>query len=171
AAGQAFNPFGQSYDEAIWNDAAVYNPATKSWRDLGIPGLANGDDLNQRLKDLANADPGNPVGDLTSFGIPGGGRSFAVPGFRGSTFSIMLPLKPNTAGNYTKAQFLTAGGVLNPPSPGSYFPTSDSRITMVDTAHGDAMTTRATGDMSRPHWYSSGLLLPTGEVLATSGAD
>lgn len=39
AAGQAFNPFGQSVDQPLWNLASVYNPATKTWVDLGIPGL------------------------------------------------------------------------------------------------------------------------------------
>lgn len=39
AAGQAFNPFGQSYDQPLWNIASAYDPASKSWTDLGIPGL------------------------------------------------------------------------------------------------------------------------------------
>lgn len=37
AAGQTFNPDGQSYDEALWNMASSYDPATKTWRDLGLP--------------------------------------------------------------------------------------------------------------------------------------
>ncbi len=37
AGGQTFNPAGQSYDEAIWNTAASYNPQTKTWTDLGLP--------------------------------------------------------------------------------------------------------------------------------------
>src|SRR4051794_36240980 len=125
AAGQAFNPFGQSYDEALWNEASLYDPHTQSWRDLGVPGAGDGPapDVQQ--------DPGNPAGDVGSFGIPGGGRAFVLPGFRGSTFSMMLPLRPDARGHYTKASFLTAGGVVNPPSPGSYFATSDSRVTTV----------------------------------------
>ena len=39
AAGQAFNPLGQAYDEALWNLAAAYDPVTKKWNDLGIPGV------------------------------------------------------------------------------------------------------------------------------------
>ncbi|MHB8669939.1 MAG: galactose oxidase-like domain-containing protein [Acidimicrobiales bacterium] len=39
AAGQDYNPQGQSYDEALWNVAGSYDPATKSWSDLGVPGL------------------------------------------------------------------------------------------------------------------------------------
>lgn len=39
AGGQAFNPLGQSYDEALWNFAAVYDPAANVWTNIGIPGL------------------------------------------------------------------------------------------------------------------------------------
>ena len=42
AAGQSFNPLGQSYDEALWNIAASYDPDTGRWKDLGIPGLEGG---------------------------------------------------------------------------------------------------------------------------------
>lgn len=63
AAGQAFNPAGQGYDEALWNTAAAYDPASKTWTDLGIPGLTTG------------------------------GDKMAEAGFRGSTFSQMLNLK------------------------------------------------------------------------------
>jgi Galactose oxidase-like, Early set domain len=166
AAGQSFNPAGQAYDEATWNEAAVYDPATQSWTDIGIPGASDGQPLDPA------GDPGNPAGDVQGFGIPGGGSAFTIPGFRGSTFSIMLPLAPDAAGKYTKASFLTAGGVLNPPSPGSYFATSDARITTVDTADGkDTMSTRPTGDLGEPRWYPSGVLLPTGQVLAFNGSD
>lgn len=163
AAGQAFNPFGQAYDELYWNVAGAYDPAARRWTDLGIPGLEG-----RALADLATFDFGDPVGDLGNLGIPGGGKSFTQPGFRGSTFSVMLPLRPP----YTSASFLTAGGVLNPPSPGSYFATSDSRITTVDVSSGQPrMTTRGAGDMSRPRWYPTGIALPTGEVVAVSGSD
>jgi galactose oxidase-like protein len=87
-------------------------------------------------------------------------------GFRGSSFSIMLPLKPP----YTKASFLSAGGVLGP-TPGSYVPTSASEINTVDTANGDAFSSASTGPLSQPRWYSTGVLLPTGKVMAFSGAN
>lgn len=136
AAGQAFNPFGQAYDEPTWAIASVYDPKVKRWRDLGVPGL-----------------------------------NTLAPGFRGSTFSIMLPLKPDSNGTYTKARFLAAGGVLLP-TPGSYLPTDSSTITTVDTAGPtETMATERTGPLSRPRWYSTGVLLPTGQVLAFSGAD
>lgn len=39
AAGQVFNPAGQSYDEALWNVTSVFDPETNTWTDVGIPGL------------------------------------------------------------------------------------------------------------------------------------
>jgi hypothetical protein len=138
AAGQSFNPFGQSYDEALWNVAASYDPATKKWKDLGVPGVGT-----------------------------------THPGFRGSSFSIQLPLRPDAAGRYTKTRYLAAGGVLGIPlpSPGDYVATKDSVVTTVDTSAGDAISTRQVGDLNQPRWYSTGVLLPTGDVMAFSGAD
>ncbi len=166
AAGQAFNPFGQSYDEATWNLASVYDPKAQSWQSLGIPGVTD-------LKSGTPIDPQSIVGNPDSaVGIPGGGNAATIGGFRGSTFSMMLPLVPDAKGNYTKASFLTAGGVLNPPNPGSYFTTNDSRLTTVDTSSGkDVMSTVPTGDLPGPRWYPSGVMGPTGTVFAFNGAD
>jgi hypothetical protein len=166
AAGQSFNPFGQSYDEAAWNLASVYDPAKQKWHPLGIPGVTD-------LTSGKSIDPTTFLGNPNSaVGIPGGGNAATIGGFRGSTFSMMLPLVPDASGNYTKASFLTAGGVLNPPSPGSYFTTNDSRLTTVDTSGGkDKMSTQPTGDLAGPRWYPSGVVGPTGTVFAFNGAD
>jgi hypothetical protein len=139
AAGQSFNPDGQSYDEALWHIAASYDPAAGSWADLGLPGL----------------------GTMTE------------PGFRGSTFQQMLPLAPNADGSYSSASFLTAGGVTAIPSPGSYVPTATSRIDTVTIGSDgkENLTSAATGSLGRARWYSAGVTLPTGQVLAFSGAD
>ncbi len=136
AAGQVFNPNGQAYDEVLWNQASSYDPASKSWTDLGIPGL------------------GTPA-----------------PGFRGSTFSVMLPLRPAADGSYSKVSFLTAGGILGT-SPGTYFALKDGRIDTLSTASAGppAMTSEATGPLNQARWYGSGVLTPTGEVVALSGA-
>lgn len=134
AAGQAFNPSGQSYDEALWNFASVYDPNAQGakWRDLGIPGL-----------------------------------NTTAPGFRGSTFNAMLPLKPP----YDKAAFLTAGGVLGV-TPGSYVATDDSRIDVVDLSGGEeTMESFQTGPLNQRRWYSTGVNLPDGTVMAFSGGD
>lgn len=39
AAGQVFNPNGYAYDELLWNTAAAYDPASKTWADVGVPGV------------------------------------------------------------------------------------------------------------------------------------
>ena len=140
AGGQVFNPFGEAYDEATWALAAVYNPATASWRSLGVP-LG----ISAEVPSL-NVSP--------------------TLGFRGSSFSIMLTLKPP----YTKAQFLSAGGVLGV-TPGSYLATSASEINTVDTAREDALSSVATGPLKQPRWFSTGVLLPTGKVMDFSGAN
>jgi hypothetical protein len=132
ASGQTFNPDGQSYDEALWNMAAVYDPAAQSWRDLGLPAFG-------------------PV----------------LKGFRGSAFSQQLTLKAP----YTKAEFLAAGGVYGV-TPGTYLATDTSTLNTVDTSSGtEVFTSQATGPLTTPRWYSTGVTLPTGQVLAFSGAD
>ena len=144
AGGQTFNPMGGSYNEALWNVAAAYDPAARRWNDLGIPGVQTD-------------------------GVPD-----PAGGFRGSTFSIMLTLRPQD-GRYRRAEFLTAGGVLGT-TPGAYLAIPNSRIDTVDTSEATPaspsgkLTSRSTGPLNNPRWYSSGTLLPTGEVLATSGA-
>lgn len=126
AAGQAFNPFGQAYDEAVWNLSAIYSPKTRTWRNVGIPPL----------------------------------------GFRGSTFSIMLPLRAP----YTKAEFLSAGGVLGV-TPGTYLATDTSQITTIDTTKEQPFSARVTAPLNNARWFSSGVMLPTGQVLAFNGAN
>jgi len=142
--GQSFNPFGQAYDEAFWNLATTFDPTTNRWTDLGVPGLTAG-----------NPDPGF--------------------GFRGSTFNLMLPLRPDAAGDYTKASFLTAGGTPSAvaPSPGTPLGSNLSRIDTVSIgANGsESLSSAPTGPMRTARWYPSGVLLPTGEVMAFSGAD
>ena len=137
ASGQVFNPNGQSYDEALWNIAASYDPKTKSWTDLGIPGL---------------------------------GFS-ATPGFRGSSFSAMLRMKPDAKGNYGVVEFLQAGGVAGT-TPGLYVAIDDSRILRVDaTEDTPAMEVESTERLNAARWYGSGITLPDGKVFAVSGAD
>ncbi len=135
AAGQVFNPAGQAYDEALWNFASVFDPATQTWTDKGLPDFG-----------------GAPLG------------------FRGSGFSVLLPLRPDADGRYTRASFLSAGGVYGV-SPGSYLATDTSTLTSIDTAGGDAMTSAQTGRLTTPRWYGNGTMLPTGEVFVSSGGD
>jgi hypothetical protein len=117
--------------------------------------------------DLASFDP--KTNRWTKLGLAN--TSTLAPGFRGSTTSTMLPLRPGADGKYSKASFLTAGGVLLP-SPGSYFATNQSSITTIDTTGGhDKATQQRTGSLNQVRWYGQSIALPTGEVVVFSGAD
>src|SRR5581483_3428495 len=171
----------------------TYDPSSRTWTDNG-PSAARSMPLFPRVHVLPDGnvyyDAGgqvfNPTGEAydeaiwnlasvydvvnkawRDLGVPMNGP---VPvGFRGSTFSIMLPLRPDVTGRYTKAQFLSAGGVLGT-WPGTYLANDISTLETVDTASGDRMTSEATGSLTQRRWYSSGVVLPTGDVLALSGA-
>ncbi len=151
ASGQSFNPAGQSLGQGGWIYSKIYDPKKQSWRDTGIPGLT----------DVGPGKNDGPTGPVPSL----------FPGFRGSMSSTMLPLEPDAEGNYKKASFLSAGGVLAL-SPGSYVPVADSRITDVETGGAtETQKTRKTGPLSEVRWYGSQVLLPTGDVMQFSGAD
>ncbi len=155
AAGQAYNPLGQSYDEALWNFASAYDPAANLWTDLGIPGAP-----------AVGAAPGLP-----SPSAPSGVALPALPGFRGSTSSILMPLVPNAEGQYNSAEVMTMGGTLFP-TPGSYYPTNDTRIDTLDLSGGAlSMSSRSVGALNAARWFGQAILLPTGQVLLVSGAD
>lgn len=135
--------------------------------------LLNPDSLDPvRLAEIAAAIAGGDLGAL-------GGQLDALPddltqalgaGFRGSTSSVMLPLQPDADGNYTDAEFLTAGGILGP-SPGTYAAIPFSRIDSVDVS-GDSqsLTSRTTGSLNRARWYGNGVGLPDRSVMTFSGA-
>jgi hypothetical protein len=97
-------------------------------------------------------------------------------GMRGSTFSIMMPLRPNAQGQYKEASFLTAGGVLplvGLTSPGGYVAVAASRIDTVKT-EGDKIVdyqSEVTGSLNETRWYGSGVLMPDDSVMVFSGGD
>jgi hypothetical protein len=70
---------------------------------------------------------------------------------------------------YDHATLMDIGGTLVLPTPGSYVGTALATLTTV-TADGRVTNGRA-GDLNTGRWYSSAVSLPTGEVLAVSGAD
>ncbi|MBA2349919.1 MAG: DUF1929 domain-containing protein [Solirubrobacterales bacterium] len=151
ASGQSFNPFGQSLGQAGWINTKVYDTKKRTWRDTAIPGLT----------DIGPGKHDGPLGPIPSL----------FPGYRGSMTSTLMPLEPDADGNYKKASFLTAGGVLAL-SPGSYLPVADSRITDVDTSGArETQKTRKTGPLAETRWFGSQVLLPTGDVMQFSGAD
>lgn len=84
-------------------------------------------------------------------------------GARSGAISVMLPLKPP----YDKARLLIAGGTLGT-SPGSYLAND---LTEIVTVQDGVSTSVPAEPMNNPRWYSSSVMLPTGKVLAVSGAD
>ena len=64
-------------------------------------------------------------------------------------------------------------GAITATSPGSYVTTNLSRIDRINIASDDSMSyeSRLTGSLTKPRWYGTGVLLPTGEVMVFSGAD
>lgn len=166
AGGQAFNPFGQSYDQPLWNIAATYNPGTDAWSDLAYAGLpfrfseAGLDSLSQVVNitapEAALAAAMKTLSADTLMKTPGAlmtafqklnvtdpaaaAQKVLGSGMRGSTSSTMLPLTPDSDGKYRTARFLTAGGVLAAVaagSPGSYVAVASSRIDTVKTELAD----------------------------------
>ena len=83
---------------------------------------------------------------------------------RSVPLEVMLSMKPP----YDKATILQAGGTPGP-SPDLYLAVNLSDTYTVDT-RGRVMRT-ATGNMNHRRWGSQGVVLPTGEVVAFSGAD
>ncbi len=103
-------------------------------------------------------------------GVPTFGNGLA--GFRGSAFSQMLKLRPNDKGDYDTVEVLSAGGVYGV-TPGTYLGTNTSTLNTVKLGPGgtETFSSKNTGSLNIPRWYSTGVTLPTGEVIAFSGAD
>jgi hypothetical protein len=141
----------------VYYDAAgqTFNPAGQAYDEALWNMAASYDPKTKTWKDLGLPEFGN-----------------GLKGFRGSAFSQMLPLKPNAQGVYDTVDVLSAGGVYGV-SPGTYVGTDTSTLNTIKVgADGkEAFSSRTTGKLNNPRWYSTGVSLPTGEVIAFSGAD
>ena len=84
-------------------------------------------------------------------------------GVHDTAMSVPLPMEPP----YDKMSILTFGGAWGP-SPGSYAAVPLSSVTTVD-AQGK-VTTELTGKLNQARWFPSGVALPDGKVIATTGA-
>lgn len=198
AGGQAFNPFGQGYDQALWNIVASFNPETHEWTDIGYAGLplrldeAGLDQLGSTLNatNLSEEQVNSTMDSLTDSpdslltspteldADPDLARKAIGGGMRGSTSSTMMPLVPDEDGEYRTAEFLTAGGVPSYAlltSPGGYVPTDQSRIdsvTITGDGNGDLdYESRLTGPLEQPRWYGTNVLMPDGSVTVFSGGN
>ena len=85
-------------------------------------------------------------------------------GGRSGTFSVMLPLKPP----YDMARVLIAGGTFGAAMPGSYVGTP---LTEIATITDDSVERELGPNLNNRRWHSSGVVLPSGEVIALSGGD
>jgi hypothetical protein len=86
-------------------------------------------------------------------------------GARSGAFVAPLTMEPP----YDQMTLATWGGVLGP-TPGSWLPANPlTTLTSID-ANGN-VTSRMTGNLNHARWYSSGVLLPDGQLLAVGGAD
>ena len=86
-------------------------------------------------------------------------------GARSGAFVLPLTMTPP----YEQMTLVTWGGTLGPP-PGSWLPANPfTTLTTID-ANGN-VTTRNGADLNHARWYSSGVLLPDGKVLAVGGGD
>ena len=89
-------------------------------------------------------------------------------GTRGGAFSVLLPLKPDAeTGAYDRGTLLVGGGTLLP-TPGSF---AALPITEEVTVAGDEVTSERVGDLNTARWFSSAVVLPTGDVAVFNGAD
>ena len=84
-------------------------------------------------------------------------------GARSGAFSVMLPLEPP----YKVSDILVGGGTLLT-SPGSYVANNFTEIIRVVGGQAVAMEGP---ELNNPRWFSSGVVLPDGNVVAVSGAD
>jgi hypothetical protein len=86
-------------------------------------------------------------------------------GARSGAFVLPLTMTPP----YEQMTLVTWGGTLGPP-PGSWLPANPfTTLTTVDV-NGN-VANRNGDDLNHARWYSSGVLLPDGQVLAVGGGD
>ena len=143
---------------SVYFDAAgqTFNPSGQAYDEATWNTAASYDPRTSTWRDL---------------GLPAFGP--ALVGFRGSSFSQMLPLRPNAKGEYDTAQFLSAGGVYGV-SPGTYVATDTSTLNTVTIGAGGRRELPHRGH--RPAHHAALVLdgvsrCPTGQVIAFSGAD
>jgi hypothetical protein len=163
----------------------TYDPATAAWTE-NMTGMASENTLplyprfhlmpNGKIFYAGNGQSWTPLGQAADealwslqqffnpmtkqWEIVGPARS----GVRSGAIDVLLPLRPP----YTQASYMIAGGVLGP-TPGAYVAIGlTEEYTVTDKG---AVSYRRTGDLVNRRWFSQGVLLPDGQVLAINGGD
>lgn len=90
----------------------------------------------------------------------------ALGGARGAAFQAMLPL----TAPYEEGTLLTFGGSVLAPSPGSSLGSTLSTLTTVGP-DGEIDNRLTSGQLNHRRWFSDGVVLPDGTVLAINGGD
>jgi Domain of unknown function (DUF1929) len=92
-------------------------------------------------------------------------KGLAPLGARSGAFVAPLTMDPP----YDQMTIVAWGGTLGPP-PGNWFPANPlTTLTTVDK-NGN-VTSRMSGNLNHARWFSSGVLLPDGNLIAVGGAD
>jgi hypothetical protein len=122
--GQMWNVVGdRSADAATWAVRSVYDPARRTWRDLGA----------------------------------------GLIGARSGVFS--LPLMQTAP--YNRTRILIGGGTVLAPAP-THVATN---LTEIVTYKDGKSTTELGPVLNNRRWFTSGILLPTGDILAVNGGN
>ena len=152
--------------------------STQRWTDLGVPGLGLG--FLPGLPDLPGSQRRCSAAPrccrtCRSTACPtAGGELTGNPGFRGSAFSIMLPLRPDDDGALHAGPSSCRPAASSASRPARTSPAAAARSTPSRSTPTGAETLS-----SRSHRIAQraaagtapGVLLPTGEVMVFSGAD
>lgn len=167
------------------NETETFDPETATWTDNGPGGktalpfyarlhlLPNGKIFYDASGQMWGPGPFTPTFDAGEWNkqklYDPAARSWidaglAPLGARSGTFSVMLPLRAP----YDKASILVVGGHLAPMPGGTYV---GNDLTEVVTAVGDSITRVIGPKLNNARWHSSGVVLPSGEVIALNGGD
>lgn len=170
-------------DLSYVNETETFDPETGEWTENGESG-ATPLPYYARLHLLPNGKvfydgtgqmwgPLGPTKDMAEWNLQKiydpETRSWSVVGpapfgGRSSSFSARLPLEPP----YDRFREVIAGGTLGPALGGSYAATNLTEIVEVS---GDSVARTVGPSLNNRRWYSSGVVLPSGEVIALGGAD
>jgi len=174
-------------------EVETFDPVTNRWTDFANPESEQSLPLYTRLHLLPNGEVlysgdgqmWGPAGeDINELGWinqkifdPAAGAwrdvNMGPYGARNGASSLLMPLRPDESGAYSKAEILVSGGTLGV-SPGLYLGTTLSEKITIDFAEDGSVAGVASeedAELNNARWFSTGVLLPNGEAMVFSGAD